>query len=95
MAAEVRSELSAIAEARQRGDWDAALDLLRRCAACLPPAQLSYLRGVIWQEVGDTETAALFFEHAATLEPGNQDYSAATRRDSTAQGGAKRNPGSS
>ncbi|HQU46511.1 MAG TPA: hypothetical protein PK867_27135 [Pirellulales bacterium] len=80
MTDEVRSKLDEFGRARERSDWDAALDLLRRCAAYLAPARLSYLRGVIWQEAGDAETAALFFEHAARLEPDNADNAADARR---------------
>ncbi|MGH7135212.1 MAG: hypothetical protein ACREHD_05690 [Pirellulales bacterium] len=86
MTADVTVALDAAAEARKRGDWYQALMLLRRCAGHLAPAQLSYLRGLIWRGSGDAETAAIFFEHAAKLEPDNDAYVAATRRDSTAQG---------
>jgi len=61
-------------EARQRGEWDRALDLLRRWRAHIDPALLSYLRGSIWLEAGDVETAADFFAHAARLLPGAEDY---------------------
>ena len=40
----------------------------------LAPAQVSYLRGLIWQEAGDPQTAALFLQHAARLAPENKDY---------------------
>jgi len=86
MTAEVQSKMNEIGEARRRGDWDAALDLLRRYATYFTSAQLSYLRGSIWQEAGDRETAALFFEHAARLEPENAAYVAATRLGPTAEG---------
>lgn len=68
MTAEVTTTLYAVAQARSRGDWDMALTLLRGCAGYLSPAQLSHLRGAIWQEAGDAETAAMFFEHAARFE---------------------------
>ncbi|HEX5442931.1 MAG TPA: hypothetical protein VFW87_03840 [Pirellulales bacterium] len=66
---EVVATLDAIAEARKRGDWQQALILLRRGAEYLAPEQLSYLRGVVWQDAGDPETAAIFLEHAARLAP--------------------------
>lgn len=77
MTAEVNSMLTEVDEARHRSDWDTALALLRRCAGHLSPARLSYLRGVIWQEAGDPETASLFLEHAARLAPENRDERAA------------------
>lgn len=80
MTAEAHAKMTEVAEAQKRGDWDTALDLLRRCAARMAPAQLSYLRGSIWLDAGDPETAALFLEHAARLEPGNSEYQAQFRR---------------
>jgi tetratricopeptide (TPR) repeat protein len=61
-------------EAYQRGEWDRALELVRRWSKHFPPALASYLRGLIWLEAGDAETAALFCEHAAQLEPQNGKY---------------------
>src|SRR6266446_3563092 len=61
-------------EARQRGEWDRALDLLRRWRAHIDPALVSYLRGSIWLEAGDPGTAALFYEHAFKLQPDNENY---------------------
>ena len=52
------------------------LDLLRTWRAYIHPALVSYLRGSIWLQAGDPETAALFLEHAHKLEPGNADYHA-------------------
>ena len=56
-------------QARDRGEWDRALELLRRWSKHLPPAKVSYLRGLIWEEAGDPETAILFYEHVASLDP--------------------------
>jgi hypothetical protein len=55
-------------EARRRGEWDRALQLLREANGCAAPALVSDLRGAIWLEAGDAETAALFFEHARALQ---------------------------
>ena len=55
-------------EARERGEWDRALALLRRWGKDLPPAIVSRLRGSIWREAGDPETSALFYEHGSVLE---------------------------
>ncbi|MHC5539475.1 hypothetical protein ACYOEI_14755 [Singulisphaera rosea] len=60
--------------ARESGQWDRALDLLRRWGNYIPPALLSFLRGSIWLEAGDPATAALFYGHAADLEPDNGNY---------------------
>ena len=61
-------------EARQVGEWDKALELLRRWGLHLETKMRSYLFGAIWGEAGDFATAALFFEHAASLEPENENY---------------------
>jgi tetratricopeptide (TPR) repeat protein len=63
-------------EARGRGDWDQALDLLRRWGKHIPPALVSYLRGTIWRAAGEPAAAAAFFEHASRLEPANENYQA-------------------
>ena len=69
--ARATSQLMEAVEARQAGDWDRALELLRRWGRHLSPADLSFQRGCVWQEAGDHATAALFFEHAARLDPEN------------------------
>jgi tetratricopeptide (TPR) repeat protein len=73
---QAQAKLNEAFEARQRGEWDRALDLVRHWRAYIDPALVSYLRGAIWLEAGDPETAALFFEHAFKLEPGNGNYQA-------------------
>lgn len=40
---------------------------LRQCAAVLPPADLARHRGDAWAQLGEHETAAIFFEHASRL----------------------------
>jgi hypothetical protein len=72
--AQAQSKLTEVFAAKQRGEWDTALDLLRRWRAYIDPAQLSYLRGSIWLEARDAETAVLFLEHAAKLQPANDKY---------------------
>ena len=76
MTPQAQAKLLEALEARQRGDWDRALDLLRRWRAHIDPALVSYLRGSIWLEAGDPETAALFCGHAYKLEPTNGNYQA-------------------
>ena len=63
-----RVGLATRARAESRGDWDLALGLLRAWGAYLTPAALAARRGVLWYNLGDPESAALFFEHAAELE---------------------------
>jgi tetratricopeptide (TPR) repeat protein len=60
--------------AREHGEWDRALEILRRWEKFFPPALVSNLRGTIWQEAGDPETAVIFCERAAELEPQNGEY---------------------
>ena len=38
------------------------------------PDLVSFLRGKIWLDAGDTETAVLFLEHATQLQPDNGNY---------------------
>jgi tetratricopeptide (TPR) repeat protein len=71
---QAQAKLSEAFEANQRGEWDRALDLLRRWRAHFDPALVSYLRGSIWLEAGDPGTAALFLEHAFKLQPDNENY---------------------
>jgi hypothetical protein len=59
-----QARLDAIA-ARQAGDTDSALMLLRRWAKHFDPATLLYERGCVWEMAGDSEIAMLFFDHVA------------------------------
>jgi tetratricopeptide (TPR) repeat protein len=61
-------------QARQSGDWDTALELLRRWGKHLDPGILSFLRGTVWLAAGDSETATAFFQHAAQLDPNDGDF---------------------
>ena len=76
MTPQAQAKLLEAIEARQRGEWDRALDLLRRWRAYIDPCLVSYLRGSIWLEAGDPETAALFYGHAYKLEPTIGNYRA-------------------
>jgi tetratricopeptide (TPR) repeat protein len=73
---QAQAKLVQAGEARWRGEWDRALELLRRWGKFAPPALVSYLRGAIWRAAGDAGTAAVFFEHASRLEPENGGYQA-------------------
>ena len=68
-----QAKLNEAFEARQQGEWDRALDLLRRWRAHIDPGLVSYLRGSIWLEAGDPATAAVFFAHASKLNPENEN----------------------
>ena len=61
-------------EAKQSGEWDRALDLLRRWGRFIDSSLISYSRGSIWTEAGDLETAVLFYEHASRLQPDSGNY---------------------
>lgn len=74
MTPQAQAKLSEAFEAKQRGELDRALDLLRRWRAYIDPALVSYLRGSIWLEAGDPGTAALFFEHASDNQRDNENY---------------------
>ena len=74
MNAQAQDKLTNAIEARQRGEWDRALELLRRLDDDVDPALLSFLRGSIWLYAGDPETALLFVEHALQLQPDNGKY---------------------
>jgi hypothetical protein len=76
MNSQAQAKLLEAIDARQRGEWDKALDLLRRWRTHFDPALVSYLRGSIWLDAGDPETASLFYQHAFKLEPGSENYRA-------------------
>ena len=76
MTREAQSGLIAAYEAKQKGEWDKALALLREWRAYVDPALVSYLRGSVWYDAGDRATAALFFQHAYKLDPNNFNYAA-------------------
>jgi tetratricopeptide (TPR) repeat protein len=71
---QAQRKLMEAVEARKSGDWDKALTLLRRWGKQMDPAVLSFLRGTVWQEAGDYETATPFFRHAAQLDPADATF---------------------
>jgi len=71
---QTQANLVEAVRAREQGEWDRALELLRRWCKHVSAPVLSYLRGLVWLECGDPETAALFFGHATALEPQNGSY---------------------
>jgi tetratricopeptide (TPR) repeat protein len=74
MTPEAQAKLNEAIAATSRGEWDRALELLRRLPAFLSPDGVSFFRGKIWLDAGDTETAVLFLEHASRLQPDNGSY---------------------
>jgi tetratricopeptide (TPR) repeat protein len=71
---QAQARLIVAVEARTRGEWDRALELLRRWGKHVSPALVSYLRGSIWWDAGDPSTAVLFYKHAVQLDPQNGNY---------------------
>jgi hypothetical protein len=58
--------------AQNSGKDDEALKLLRQCKS-KPASRIAFLRGRIWSEMGEPKIALLFFNHAAKLDPGNDE----------------------
>jgi hypothetical protein len=65
MSPEVERGLSDAIAARDAGDPDHALTLLRHWAKHLDPLKLVYERGRAWEEAGEGEIATLFYEFVA------------------------------
>jgi tetratricopeptide (TPR) repeat protein len=63
-------------EARQRREWDRALELLRNSKDDITPSLLSYLRGTIWMDAGNTDIASVFFGHSSEIDPANAIFRA-------------------
>jgi len=76
MTAEAQLGLTEAVEARQSGEFDRALKLLRRWQDYISPALLSYMRGTVWLEADYPEVATVFLEHASACEPANGNYRA-------------------
>ena len=73
---QAQTKLGEVYEARERGEWDRALELLRRWGKYAPPPHVAYQRARIWQGAGDQEIAVLFFEQASKLDPKNEEFQA-------------------
>src|SRR5438552_1041217 len=50
---QAQSKLAQAYEFRQSGEWDKALDLLRRWGRYVLPSLASYVRGSVWLAAGD------------------------------------------
>src|SRR3954451_10827028 len=66
---EVQADLRSALDARDRRHFSRAMELLRKHAAHINPAVLSYVRGSIWGEAGEDQIAVQFFRRAARLDP--------------------------
>jgi tetratricopeptide (TPR) repeat protein len=73
---QAQGKLGEAYEARERGEWDRALELLRRWGKFVPAPLLSYIRATIWEDAGDKPVAVIFFEHACRLDPQNENFQA-------------------
>ena len=73
---QAQGKLNEAYEARERGEWDRALELLRRWGKYIPAPLVSYLRGTIWRAAGDAAAAVVFFEHASHLDADNENFQA-------------------
>jgi tetratricopeptide (TPR) repeat protein len=56
-------------KARDDGQLERALAILRQCNSYKPASKISYIRGTIWSKKNESKTAALFFQHAVSQEP--------------------------
>jgi tetratricopeptide (TPR) repeat protein len=73
---QAQKQLIEAIEARQNGEWDRALALLRRWREYIAPTLLSYLRGSIWFDAGFPDVAAMFYGHASESDPADASYRA-------------------
>lgn len=62
----LRAELKA---ARDRGDWETVLALLRKGPTFIAADQIAFLRARAYEALGHLEASRLFMEHAAELNP--------------------------
>jgi tetratricopeptide (TPR) repeat protein len=67
--------MAAALQAQDSGKYDEALKLLRESKSS-PASRIAFLRGRNWSEKGEPKVALLFFNHAAKLDPENDEYKA-------------------
>jgi tetratricopeptide (TPR) repeat protein len=77
MTLQTHGELRDVYEARERGDWDLALTLLRKLDKIVPPPLIAYLRGTIWDGLEEKQVAVVFHERAHQLAPESDPFLAA------------------
>ncbi len=73
---QAQQQLNEAIEARQKCEWDRALNLLRRWREYIAPPLLSYIRGSIWLAAGNADVATMFYGHATENDPENDNYQA-------------------
>ena len=71
---EDRQLLSALSEAAQRQDWQYVLENIRGVREFMRPSFAAYIRGRAWADLGDADTAWLFFDRASQLDPGDMNF---------------------
>jgi tetratricopeptide (TPR) repeat protein len=76
MTVQSQQQLNEAYEARQTGEWDHALSVLRQCQEYISPDLVSYLRGSIWLEAGNPDVATEFYRHALEFDSTNANYTA-------------------
>jgi len=62
--------------AQYAGNYSEALDILRANKTIPPFSRISFQRGRNWEDMGESKTALLFFQHAVKLAPENEEYRA-------------------
>jgi hypothetical protein len=67
--ADAQRQIVEVFEAKDLGEWDRALTLLRAVKEFVAPDVLSFVRARIWFDAGDREVAVVFLEHATSLAP--------------------------
>jgi tetratricopeptide (TPR) repeat protein len=55
-------------------EWDRVLELLREQPHPFAADRVAFIRAACWANLGDLETAPLFLERAASLDPSNSFY---------------------
>ena len=61
-------------EARNIGNWDESLSIIRTFENQFEHGLIAYIRGTVWREAGDNLTATVFFKHASELHKDNDNY---------------------
>ena len=73
---QVKAGLDEAESAKAARDFDRALSLYRRWQSYIKPELISYLRGSIWNEMGQFRLSLYFIEHANKVNPSNGNLNA-------------------
>jgi tetratricopeptide (TPR) repeat protein len=71
---DMQEGLDAVKNAFAQQQWESVLLEVRNVDPLIPAAIGAFFRGRAWSELGDVDTALLFFEHASKLDPDNVNY---------------------